>query len=124
MRSPNIVVDSLYGNRFRAFKRQIEQHAEVVAMTGSSSIPGSSPDWNAGGIRRLSQREDEQNQYRVIMMDEDFIPMYGLHVIAGRPFSGEVKNEYKSLMLNESAVKLMGFDNADAGDRRSRVFLG
>lgn len=113
MRSPNIVVDSLYGNRFRAFKRQIGQHAEVVAMTGSSSIPGSSPDWNAGGIRRLSQTDDEQNQYRVIMMDEDFIPMYGLEVVAGRPFSGEVKNEYQSLMLNESAVKLMGFDNAE-----------
>ncbi|HTF19366.1 MAG TPA: ABC transporter permease [Chryseolinea sp.] len=113
MRTPNIVVDSLYGNSFRAFKRQLEQHAEVVAMTGSSSIPGSSPDWNAGGIRRLSQREDEQNQYRVIMMDADFIPIYGLEVIAGRPFSHEVKNEQKSLMLNESAVKTMGFDNPD-----------
>lgn len=113
MQSPNVVVDSLYGNRFRAFKRQIEQQAEVTAMTGSSSIPGSSPDWNAGGIRRLSQREDEQNQYRVIMMDEDFIPTYGLEVVAGRPFSGEVKNEKASLILNESAAKLMGFDNAE-----------
>jgi putative ABC transport system permease protein len=82
-------------------------------MTGSSSIPGSSPDWNAGGIRRLSQREDEQNQYRVIMMDADFIPIYGLEVIAGRAFSREMKNEHKSLMLNEAAVKTMGFENAD-----------
>lgn len=113
MRSPNVVVDSLYGNSFRAFKRQIEQHAEVVSMTGSSSIPGSSPDWNAGGIRRLSQREDEQNQYRVIMMDEDFIPMYGLEIAAGRAFSEDVKNEHESLMLNESAAKLMGFTSPE-----------
>lgn len=113
MRSPNVVVDSLYGNSFRAFKNRIKQHAEVVAMTASSSIPGSSPDWNAGGIRRLSQREDEQNQYRVIMMDADFIPSYGLEVVAGRPFSSDVKEEYKSLMLNESSVKRMGFDNPE-----------
>jgi putative ABC transport system permease protein len=113
MRQPNIVTDSLYGNSFRAFKRRLEQHAEVVAMTGSSSVPGSSPDWNAGGIRRISQREDEQNQYRVIMMDADFIPIFGLEVIAGRPFSLEMTNENKSLMLNEAAVKTMGFDNPE-----------
>jgi putative ABC transport system permease protein len=46
-------------------------------------------------------------------MDSDFIPIYGLEVIAGRAFSREVKNEYQSLMLNESAVKTMGFDNPE-----------
>lgn len=124
MRSPNVIADSLYGNQFRAFKRKIEQYAEVTSMTGSSSIPGSSPDWNAGGIRRLSQREDEQNQYRVIMMDHDFIPTYGLEVIAGRPFSKEVSNEESSLMLNESAVKQMGFDNVDQAINDQVYFWG
>lgn len=111
--SPAAFADSLYSNAFRAFKRKVLQYAEVSSMTGSTAIPGSSPGWNAGGIRRLSQREDEQNQYRVIMMDHDFIAAYGLEVIAGRGFSGEATNEGASLMLNESAVRQMGFSNVE-----------
>lgn len=108
LRSPNIV-DSTYQQKFQVFKEQIKQYPEVVAVSASSSVPGSQPGWNAGGIRRLSQREDESKQYRVIMMDHDFIESYGLKVIAGRSFSGEVVNEDKNVLLNESSCRQMGF---------------
>ncbi|WP_276373667.1 ABC transporter permease [Chryseolinea sp. H1M3-3] len=106
--SPN-VVDSTYETKFQVFKQQIHQYPEVVAVTASSEVPGRQPGWNAGGIRRLSQSEKEAKQYRVIMMDHDFIPLYGLKVIAGRGFSGETANEWKNVLLNESAFQLMGF---------------
>jgi putative ABC transport system permease protein len=116
IRSPNVVVDSLYGGQFKVLKQRITQYPEVVAMTASSAVPGSSPGWNAGGIRRLSQRDDEANQYRVIMMDHDFIPSYGLEVIEGEAFK-DAPGEFKKVMLNESAAKLMGFSKpADAID--------
>jgi putative ABC transport system permease protein len=111
MRSPNVVADSIYGRQFQALKNQLLQYPEVSAVSASTSIPGGSPDWNAGGIRRLSQREEEQKQYRVIMMDHDFIPAYGLEVVEGRPFSGEVSNEEATVLLNESASRHMGFAN-------------
>lgn len=108
LQSPN-VVDSTYQQKFRVFKQQIVQYPEVTAVTASTSVPGRQPGWNAGGIRRLSQREDESNQYRVIMMDHDFIPTFGLEVLEGRAFSGELSNENKNVLLNESAARLMGF---------------
>lgn len=108
LRSPNIT-DSTYSNKFEVLKNRLTQHSEVVSVSGSTAIPGSSPDWNAGGIRRLSQREDEQKQYRVIMMDHDFIPLYGLEVLSGRKFSGDVSNEDKTVLLNESGARQMGF---------------
>jgi putative ABC transport system permease protein len=112
MRSPNIV-DSTYSHKYEVFKQRISQRAEVTAVSASSSIPGGSPDWNAGGIRRLSQREDEQKQYRVIMMDHDFVSSYGLEVVTGRAFSGSNPNESKTVLLNESAVKQMGFSKPE-----------
>lgn len=112
LHSPNIV-DSTLLTKFEAFKQQVLQYPEVSAVSASSSVPGRSPDWNAGGIRRLSQREDEANQYRVIMMDHDFIQSYGLEIAAGRPFSGEVSGEEGTVILNESGAKLMGFTNLD-----------
>lgn len=112
IKSPN-VIDSTYASSFRVFKNKILQYPEVSHMTASNDVPGASPNWNAGGVRRLGQSEDEGNQYRVLMMDHDFIPAYGLDVIAGRGFSGEVKNEESSLILNESAVKTMGFETPE-----------
>lgn len=112
LHSPN-VVDSTYQQKFQVFKNQIQAYPEVAAVTASTSVPGGSPDWNAGGIRRLSQREDEANQYRVLMVDPDFVESFDLTMLAGRDFSADGKNEEASVMLNESAVNLMGFQKMD-----------
>ncbi len=123
LNSPN-VVDSTYQSKFQVFKQRLLQFPEVVSVSASTSIPGSQPQWNAGGIRRLSQTEEEQNQYRVIMMNGDFIPLYGLQVVAGRGFSDEIPNERESLMLNESALELMGFDDAEQAIGDQVLFWG
>jgi len=104
-----MVTDSTYKHKFQAFKQRIAQYPEVVSVSASSAVPGAPPDWNAGGIRRLSQREDEQNQYRIIMMDGEFIKGFGLQMVTGREFSDEVANEHENVLLNESAARLMGF---------------
>ena len=83
LHSPN-VIDSTYEQKFQVFKQRIAQYPEVVAVSASTAVPGAAPGWNAGAIRRLSQREDEANQYRIIMMDHDFIKSYGLEVAEGR----------------------------------------
>ncbi len=116
--SPNNI-DSTYRGKFEVFKERVMGYAEVVSVCASSAVPGESPDFNAGGIRRISQRPEEANQYRIIEMDHDFIPAFGLEVIAGRAFSASVPNEFGSVVLNEAAVRRMGFaKNEDAIDDR------
>jgi putative ABC transport system permease protein len=112
VQSPD-VIDSTYEQKFQIFKQQINQYPEVVGVAASTEVPGRQPGWNAGGIRRLSQPEAEAKQYRVIMMDHDFIPLFGLEVIAGKGFSGETSNEGEKVLLNESAYRLMGFKKPD-----------
>jgi putative ABC transport system permease protein len=121
--SPN-VIDSTYEKKFQVFKQQIAQYPEVLTVAASTSVPGGPAGWNAGGIRRLSQREDEANQYRVIMMDHDFIKLYGLDVISGRGFSGETTGEAGNVMLNEAACRLMGFTNFDQAINERIYFWG
>jgi putative ABC transport system permease protein len=106
--SPN-VRDSTYVQKFGVFKQMVLQGSEVLSVTASTSVPGGSPDWNAGGIRTLSQRDEDANQYRVIEMDGSFIKGYGLEVVAGRGFIDGTANERKNVMLNESAGRVMGF---------------
>jgi putative ABC transport system permease protein len=108
MPSPS-VADSTYKQKYQVFKQKISTQSDVISVTASSSVPGSQPDWNAGGIRRLSQREEEQNQYRIIMTDGSFNKGFDLEMVTGREFSDEVANENKNVLLNESASRLMGF---------------
>ena len=109
VRSPS-VTDSTYKQKYQVFKQNISSYSGVTSVTASTSVPGSQPGWNAGGIRRLSQAEDEQNQYRVIMTDGSFNQSFGLEMLFGRGFSDDNANEERNVLLNETAAKLMGFD--------------
>jgi putative ABC transport system permease protein len=108
IQSPGIV-DSTYRQKYNVFKHRLLQHAEVSSVSASTEVPGTQPLWNAGGIRRLSQREDESAQYRVIMMDDDFIHSYGLQIVTGRAFLSSNPNEEENVLMNEAACRLMGF---------------
>jgi putative ABC transport system permease protein len=123
LRSPN-VTDSTYLAKFDVFKQRLLQYPEVTNLTATTSVPGAQPDWNAGGIRLLSQRPEEANQYRVIMTDHDYVPAFGLEVVAGRAFSADVPQEERSVMLNESGARLMGFKTWDEAIDQQINFWG
>jgi putative ABC transport system permease protein len=107
------VTDSTYENKYQLFKNAMMEFPEVSSVTSSTAVPGRQPEWNAGGIRRLSQRNEDSQQYRIVMMDGDFVESYGLEVLTGRSFSEDVPNEGSNVMMNESAVRLMGFKNIE-----------
>ena len=44
-------------------------------------------------------------------IDEDFVDVMGLEVIAGRNFSSEIAHDDDNLLLNESAMRQAGFEN-------------
>ncbi len=121
--SPGIT-DSTYQQKYQVFKHRLLKYPEVASVTASTEVPGRQPGWNAGGIRLLSQSDKESKQYRVIMMDGDFIPAYGLKTIAGRAFSDDKTGEDKNVMMNEAASKLMGFNKPEDALNEQIFFWG
>ena len=116
VKGPNIT-DSLYNDNFLAFKHAVSNYSAVATVASSTSIPGSQPGWNAGGIRLIEQPETEGNQYRIIGVDGDFIGAFGLEMLAGRMFDEERTQEHQNVLFNESAVKLLGFTPEEALQR-------
>ncbi|MEM8567110.1 MAG: FtsX-like permease family protein, partial [Bacteroidota bacterium] len=123
IRGPN-VTDSLYNDRLNTFKQTLTSFSEVNSITASTAVPGSQPGWNAGGIRLLEQDQTEAQQYRVVGADHDFVDAYGLELLAGRRFDKERVNDQSSVLMNESATELMGFDNIDEALNRDIYFWG
>ncbi|AYB34597.1 ABC transporter permease [Chryseolinea soli] len=108
VRGPDIN-DSTYVNRFYAFHDDLTNYPEIVGVTASTSIPGRQPDWNAGGIRRIEETDESANEYRVLGIDQAFVPTFGLELIAGRNFSKEIKTDRAAVLFNESAIRQTGF---------------
>ncbi|WP_339816001.1 FtsX-like permease family protein [uncultured Imperialibacter sp.] len=112
IKGPN-VTDSTYTERLTAFKNTLLAQTTVKSMTASSSVPGRQPNWNAGGIRLVTQADSEAKQYRIVGMDYDFIDAYGLEIVAGRKFSKEFGTETTNVIFNETALRWIGFDDPE-----------
>jgi putative ABC transport system permease protein len=109
------VNDSTYSETFSAFKSEIIRNPDIEKVTASITIPGRQPSWNAGGIRRINEGDQESNQYRIVGFDYDFVDFYGLDIIEGRNFSRDFGQNSTTVLFNEAAIDLMGFeDNASA----------
>ena len=58
-----------------------------------------------------------------IGVEYDFVPAYGLKLLAGRNFSKEFTTDRRSVMLNEAAAKLLGFKDPEEAVK-GRVIRG
>ena len=104
--------DSIYVQKLDVFRNELLSYSTINAMTTSTAVPGESPNWNAGGIRLLSQPEEQSNQYRVLGIDNDYIDFYGLEVVAGRQFDQSYGDENNNVLVNEAALSTLGLQQA------------
>ncbi len=118
------ISDSTYVNRFEAFQNDLLAYPEIAKVSASTSVPGRQPNWNAGGIRRISESQDKGNQYRVLGIDYEFVETFQLHLVAGRNFSKDRKTDRAAVFFNESAVKLMGFKSTEEALEEKIYFWG
>ena len=119
LKSPQTIADSLYQSAYQPFKSAVLQQAAVKNITGSTSVPGDEIYWT-NGAKRVGSNQSGVTVYN-LGIDYDFIPSYDIKMAAGRNFSTQFGTDKKAVILNETAVKLLGFENAaDAVNQKLR----
>ncbi len=90
---------------------------------GLLKLPGVEAATMTGFLPTESNRSDdayfltpELDQKKAISMqhwsvDENYVPVLGMKIVAGRNFSREFKTDSDAMVINESAAKMMGFSN-------------
>ncbi|MFB0566818.1 MAG: ABC transporter permease [Candidatus Aminicenantaceae bacterium] len=80
----------------------------VRGVTVSSSVPGGKiENW---GVHKLELTEEYAVEMKHLVVDEDFLPEYGIELIAGRNFQGyHGATDAQACILNEAAVKHFGW---------------
>ncbi|MGW8314693.1 MAG: ABC transporter permease [Bacteroidales bacterium] len=123
LRGPEIG-DSTYTETYSAFRDELLRNPIISDFSASLVVPGRQPGWNAGGIRRLSEGEEDANQYRIIGFDYDFVDFYGLDILEGRNFSREFGRNGETVLMNEAAIELMGFEDFESAMQVPIFFWG
>jgi putative ABC transport system permease protein len=108
------VRDENYGDKFSAFKETLLQNADVNQICHVTEVPGRQIYWDAGAIHKAGEDISKGKNYQIVGIDYDFVNVFGLELLAGRNFSKDFPGDKDALMLNETAVKWMGFENAES----------
>lgn len=113
VKSPR-VMDKNSIDKVITFKETLltDPHIEKFCMV--TEVPGRQILWDAGAIRKAGEDPNKGKNYQIVGIDYDFVDLFDLEILAGRNFSKEFTADEKSLILNETAVKWMGFESPEA----------
>ncbi|MEP1033989.1 ABC transporter permease [Ekhidna sp.] len=124
IKTPTFQNDSIRSLRDDFFRNKLDANPSVATLTASTAVPGRTPDWNAGGIRLISETDAESNQYRVLGGDDKFIDFYGLEIVAGRKFDRSYSTEESNVLFSEKAVEILGFSDSREALNQKIFFWG
>jgi len=97
-----------YAAKAGALKQALTTLPGIMGVTGSGAVPGREVGMFLAN-RRLGADRSEERTYEMLKVDHDFIPLYHLDMIAGRAFDRSLPTDSLGLVLNESAVRQLGF---------------
>lgn len=111
---------SIVSGHLDAFKNELKRVPGVMAITGSSSVPGQNTN-NLYTEIEMTDGKMSPTNINFIFVDHDFLSTYGIKVIAGREFLRETKaDDTTAYIINETAMKDFGWTPEQAIGKRVR----
>jgi putative ABC transport system permease protein len=101
-----------YKNAVRSFETALQGMPGVERVTGSGAVPGKAVGEFLAN-RRYGASKSEERTYEMLRVDFDFIPVYGLTVLAGRAFDRSRPADSAGIVLNESAARQLGYTSPE-----------
>ncbi|MEQ8925108.1 MAG: FtsX-like permease family protein, partial [Fulvivirga sp.] len=108
-KTENIINIPLVRTDGQAFKTELEKQSAIEQVTLASHLPAAGTTYGEGFKRNLSDEESELFYY---VVDENYIDVMGLKLVAGRNINPEanLKNEHE-IIINEKAIETFNFEN-------------
>jgi putative ABC transport system permease protein len=118
IRGPEIGKDSTYKNRRTAFWNDVAAQSFVKDYCATGSIPGGWYNFIASGFTQpASVKGAELKSYSFAIVGDRFLKTYEIGLVAGRNFTPQECavewNNNSKVMMNETAIKQLGFDNPE-----------
>jgi putative ABC transport system permease protein len=112
-----LVINDTYtlGNNAKAFKQQLLNDNRIVNATMSGNVPGFN---NMGGTEIYAKEVADKGprteiQCGIYWIENSYIPTLGMKLAKGRNFYFSAPADSASVIVNEAAVRDLGFGNID-----------
>ncbi len=118
-----IFKDSQLCERPELIKKELGQHPNVEDVIVSYGAPGF---YNGYPVRCIPEgfSEEEPVEMNLNRVGSDFFDFFNIEFTWGRDFSEEITSDkYQSVVLNETAVRTLGWKNPVGKQIRSRMFV-
>jgi putative ABC transport system permease protein len=89
---------------------QLQQHTAVNGVSTSESVPG---NFYENYNTYLSVGESKEVGMRQTNIDNGFIPAFGIPILQGRNFSPDLASDEKAVLINETAMKALGWTSIE-----------
>ncbi|MDE5944065.1 MAG: ABC transporter permease [Rikenella sp.] len=94
--------------KMEAYKKELQNLRGVESVSLSGAVPGMEVATFLSN--RLTGDPDRQNRlYEMLVTDGDYHSTYGMQVVAGRGFGEEFTGDEDRMVVNEAAVRALGF---------------
>lgn len=103
------------------FKQQLSQHPEIQNITYGLTSPSSNRNWWWGGVKHSGLLNGEAT-FRLQWVDHNYFEFYNIPLLAGRNFLQQDTSQL--VLVNEKALRDMGFDKPEEALDQSLVFWG
>jgi len=108
------VKDYTFGEKIITFKNTLLGKKNVEKICLVTEVPGKQLYWDNGGIMKAGEDASKGKNYLIVGIDYDFTDVFNVDFIAGRNFSRDHQTDQDALIFNETAVRWMGFENAQS----------
>ncbi|MBN9385134.1 MAG: ABC transporter permease [Chitinophagaceae bacterium] len=106
--------DASLGKTFESFRNELRNSAYIKEVGRSSRIPsGRLLDENGASTESGDSLRPVSADIKYVVADYDFVPTYGVHVLAGRNFSRAYGTDTTSFMLNAAATRALGLQHPE-----------
>ncbi len=100
--------------RIDVFKEELLKQSGIQKICVVTEVPGRQIYWDNGAIHRAGEDPGKGKNYQIVGVDYDYVDVFQLKILYGRNFSREFPADNKALLLNETAVRWMGFESSEA----------
>ena len=114
-----LIINDAYnlGNNLDAFKNEMLNTHGVISGTISGFLPVSSYRSNNAFVKDISMVASSGIAMQNWWVDYDYIKTMGIQVIKGRDFSRDYGTDSSAIILNEKAVKQLGYGDNPIGEK-------
>lgn len=97
--------------RFEGFRSDLQNQAGFEAVTFNQFVPGQEPAFGYREFNNPTKGKSPDKQIFENHAGSGFIKTYGLKLLAGNDFSENHEQNLNRIILNESSMKLLGFED-------------